>query len=256
MSNRALTWAFAQSTGNPARKAVLVALADMADEADSCWPSQATLARMTDQSERSVRGHLGALEEAGFVRRSRRRDAGGHRSSDRYVLAVAVAVGVANRQDPPVAKSAARTAPLPADSVAPTGKSRQVTLKTPKETPTVSPAARASNGTRLPDDWLRSPGDRAWQAEHGIPDEFAREATAEFKDHFRAATGRSATKRDWSAAWRNWQRRAWRERHGEAWRRKNGQPVRVVDFDAERQKAKLERDRARFASTDQLAGIR
>lgn len=32
-------------------------------------------------------------------------------------------------------------------------------------------------------------------------------ATRMFVDHFRAATGRNATKKDWTAAWRNWLRR-------------------------------------------------
>lgn len=34
--------------------------------------------------------------------------------------------------------------------------------------------------------------------------------TREFVDHWRAASGPTATKRDWVAAWRNWMRKAHR----------------------------------------------
>lgn len=93
MSNRALTWAFDQSTGGPGSKSVLVALADMADEENSCWPSQERLARMTDQGERSVRRHLAALEAQGFIKREQRY-INGHRTSDRYVLPVVVLTAI------------------------------------------------------------------------------------------------------------------------------------------------------------------
>jgi hypothetical protein len=262
VSNKALTWAFAQRTGNPGRKAVLVALADMADEAHSCWPDQGTLAEMTDQSERSVRGHLAELERRGLIARAKRYSKSGERTSDRYTLPVSVLASVVA---PPAelpaesaaglpAEPAASVSSLPARNVATTGRIRRVTLKNPQETPTVSRGA--SKGTRLDPSWLRTEGDRAWQAEHDIPDDFAREATAEFKDHFIAASGANATKRDWSAAWRNWMRRAWRERHGEAYRKRIGAPVRVVDWDAERAKLKAERQRLAFRSTDALASAR
>lgn len=269
MSNKALTWAFAQSTGNPGRKAVLIALADMADEKHSCWPEQETLAAMTDQSPRSVRAHLAELERLELISRTHRyRD--GKRTSDRYTLPVSVLASVhkptalpANLASSQPADPAGSTPSLPAESVATTGKSRQVTQRNPQETPTVSQDAatttatsKRKTGTRLSADWLRTTADREWQAGQAIPDEFAREATAEFKDHFLAAAGRNATKLDWSAAWRNWMRRAWRERHGETWRRAHGEPVKVVDFEAAREAAKLERQRARFASRDALASAR
>lgn len=87
MSNEAITWAYRQNITNGS-KFVLVALADMADEAHSCFPGQAKLAQMTGQSERSVRRQIAELELAGYITRARRFDKGGHRTSDRYTLPV------------------------------------------------------------------------------------------------------------------------------------------------------------------------
>lgn len=86
MSNEAITWAYRQAIANAAMKFVLLALADMADEDNSCYPGQSKLAVMTGQSARTVRRHLADLEAGGFIARARRFDERGHRTSDRYVL--------------------------------------------------------------------------------------------------------------------------------------------------------------------------
>lgn len=88
MSIAATTWAYAQDPGDTGAKFVLVALADYADEAWSCYPSQARLAAMTGQSDRTVRRHLKVLESAGLITREKRHGKSGARTSDRYVLAV------------------------------------------------------------------------------------------------------------------------------------------------------------------------
>ena len=82
-----MAWARSVRTGSPGTKAVLMVLAEHADEANSCWPSQQTIAESTEQSVRNVQRQLGALEAAGFIRRQHRYPAGGAgRTSDRYVL--------------------------------------------------------------------------------------------------------------------------------------------------------------------------
>lgn len=80
-------WAFDTQTGNPARKAVLSMLAMMADsETGRCEAKQCTLAHGAEISERAVRGHLKALEEAGLIARRPqfRRDRG--RRGDEFLL--------------------------------------------------------------------------------------------------------------------------------------------------------------------------
>lgn len=86
MSISALNWAFEQGVTPAGRKFVLVALANYASEDGYCYPSQATLQAMTGQGERAVRDHLAALEALGLIRRERRGDDGGHRSTDGYTL--------------------------------------------------------------------------------------------------------------------------------------------------------------------------
>ncbi len=56
----------------PARRAVLLALADMANHAGTCWPSIATLARRACLSVRSIFTHLKALEGMGLLTRRQR----------------------------------------------------------------------------------------------------------------------------------------------------------------------------------------
>lgn len=85
MSYRALNWAWEADLPMP-QKFVLVALADMADEKDSCYPGQERLARMTGTSVSTVRRAVKALEDMGALTRQARGVAGGGRTSDRYAL--------------------------------------------------------------------------------------------------------------------------------------------------------------------------
>jgi hypothetical protein len=81
----AIEWALAQHP--PAgTKFVLTVLATFADEEWSCWPGQAKLAALTDQTERGVRGQLVRLEETGYITRQHRHRSDGTRTSDRYLL--------------------------------------------------------------------------------------------------------------------------------------------------------------------------
>lgn len=82
-----MTWAVDQRTGSPARKAVLMNLADRADEAWSCFPGQKRIADDTELGERTVRRALDDLTEAGLILRHHRRRKDGSWTSDRYVLA-------------------------------------------------------------------------------------------------------------------------------------------------------------------------
>ena len=81
-----LDWARKARAGSPGRKAVLMVLAEYADENDSCYPSQALIADATEQSERTVRTQLAELEQRGLIRREHRGGNGTGRTSDRYFL--------------------------------------------------------------------------------------------------------------------------------------------------------------------------
>ncbi|MBZ6078926.1 helix-turn-helix domain-containing protein [Microvirga puerhi] len=72
MSFQAMTWALNQKTGSPARKAILMSIANYADENGYCWPGRETIAEESEQSVDSVDRHLKALEEMGFIKRTPR----------------------------------------------------------------------------------------------------------------------------------------------------------------------------------------
>ena len=74
MSNIALSWAFKCRVGNASAKAVLVYLADRADDdGTAAYPKIATIVNVTELSERTVRTALKTLQERGFIRRGDQR---------------------------------------------------------------------------------------------------------------------------------------------------------------------------------------
>jgi len=66
--------------------------------------------------------------------------------------------------------------------------------------------ASTPKGSRLPLDWQPSDELRTWAATER-PDLDIETVIASFKDHWKAATGRTASKADWEAAFRNWVRK-------------------------------------------------
>jgi hypothetical protein len=85
-------WAFGEVTGSPTRKAVLMALAHMADQTTGrCECKQETLAQWVEVSERSVREHLRGLVDAGLIAtRHQYRIDGTRRGSEFLLLAPGV----------------------------------------------------------------------------------------------------------------------------------------------------------------------
>jgi DNA-binding Lrp family transcriptional regulator len=90
MSYQALNWAWEIDLGlrKITEKFVLVALADMADENNSCFPGQAKIAGMVGCSVRTVSNTLAELESLELIERSRRHRNDGYRTSDRFFLQV------------------------------------------------------------------------------------------------------------------------------------------------------------------------
>ncbi|RFA14233.1 hypothetical protein B7R21_06445 [Subtercola boreus] len=89
MSYTATKWAYDLPLTGSA-KGILVALADMADEANSCYPGQEKLAAMTGRSVKTIERALKYLEAAKLLVRVHRHGAQGWRTSDRYELQVDV----------------------------------------------------------------------------------------------------------------------------------------------------------------------
>lgn len=110
----------------PARRAVLLALADMANAAGTCWPSIATIARRACMSVRSIFTHLKALEGMGLLTRRQRIG-----RSSLYSL---------------TGQALAPSTPAPADAAStPTASAEQATsTPAPDMTPTPQPAQQSA----------------------------------------------------------------------------------------------------------------
>lgn len=83
-----MKWACDQQTGSPGRKLVLMTLAEFADTSGVAYPSQSTIAQVSEQSVRTVREHLAQLESDGLIQRTIRYREGGTRTSDVYTLSL------------------------------------------------------------------------------------------------------------------------------------------------------------------------
>ena len=112
MSYQAMNWALAVRCGHPGGKAILLALANYADEGGSCYPSIARLAHDAEMADRSVQRWLSRFIEAGIVHRET--GAGvrtKHGNTNRYFLNLAAksdACSAAVAGGPPLAFLPAR----------------------------------------------------------------------------------------------------------------------------------------------------
>ena len=95
MSIQALDWAFKQNGFSvPATKLVLIALANYADERNTCYPSQAKLASICSLGRRSIITHLQRLRDEGFITWHRTRGSDGRATTNTYQLLI-------DRKNPP-----------------------------------------------------------------------------------------------------------------------------------------------------------
>lgn len=70
MSHEAIDWAIKQDArGNAPRKLILILLANRADDAWVCWPSNRLIAEESGLSIRQVVRHIASLEQDGLIRR-------------------------------------------------------------------------------------------------------------------------------------------------------------------------------------------
>ena len=83
-----MAWAIKQKAGNATGKAVLLMLANYADEDGVCFPSQNTLANECECSTRAISNWLKRFEEAGLIARETRYGQLGYRTSDVIRLSI------------------------------------------------------------------------------------------------------------------------------------------------------------------------
>lgn len=69
----------------------------------------------------------------------------------------------------------------------------------------VKPRKEATGrGSRLPPDWQPSPSEAAFALDRNMPQARLNTEAEKFRNYWTAKSGAGATKRDWSATWRNW----------------------------------------------------
>lgn len=145
MSNEALTWAFKQDLPT-VQKFVLVALADYADEAGTCFPSHRKTAERIGASRSTVRRAITELTNKGYLTYVREHRADGTYKANRYSLKVGAVIGNTDpkgwvHSEPIVAQSEPRCAAQVNHSGVTVGQgcAAQVNQHEPPENPHIPP---------------------------------------------------------------------------------------------------------------------
>ncbi|HUH57716.1 MAG TPA: helix-turn-helix domain-containing protein [Pseudomonadales bacterium] len=86
MSFQAMAWAVKKKVGNATGKAILLMLANYADDEGKCFPGQEKLASECECTSRTIREWLEKFEKMGLISREERRRVDGYRTSDLIVL--------------------------------------------------------------------------------------------------------------------------------------------------------------------------
>jgi hypothetical protein len=209
------------------QKAVLVSLADQANDDGVCWPRVETISIRTCLSERAVQIAIRWLADHGALRLERRykrstvftvtpadfrkdADCSGERGSGEESSGEQSSGEDGSGERDSV--SGERGALSGAQITAFSGERRAPrTVKEPSKEPSrniSSPPSSAARGSRLPKDWVLTKKlavwalteQPTWTAEH------VRKVADSFKDHWDAKPGKDGRKTDWDATWRNWVR--------------------------------------------------
>ena len=177
MSIAALRWAFRLEMRDPSAKAVLIALAEHANEQWACWPSVARLCRFTSLCERAVRSAMHRLAAAGVITMAPRPG-----RTPLYTLA----------GDAPPPRHEPHLTPAAGAPESP---------RTPTEPPGECHAPSSDcRGTRLAADWRPGPDERRYALERGLDPDLLAE---EFRNYWCALPGARGRKLDWAATFRN-----------------------------------------------------
>lgn len=211
----------------PTPKAVLISLADNANDHGYCWPSIATICERTCFSKRAVIDAIQWLEEHGLLEADRTN--GRHtkyqivpngRAPDLFASQKTGAARAPVRQVHRVTtRTGAGNAPVqqPHEPVRQMHTNRQEPLNPSlrsgfgaraENSPAVDDEGkpkRSPTGTRLPQDWQPDDDDLLFASEQGV--DGSAEA-AKYRDYWHSVAGAKGRRQDWDAVWRNWIRRA------------------------------------------------
>ncbi|EMX8720897.1 helix-turn-helix domain-containing protein [Pseudomonas aeruginosa] len=186
-----------------AQKAVLISLADNANDQGVCWPAVATIAERTCLSERAVRNAIRMLEDSRIVECHQRTG-----RSTYYVLTpAAYAPGSSCTPAPDAPHPGISCTPPRHDVQGTPAPGAPITVREPSENQKRTKSD--ARGARLPDDWSLTQEwlDWALADRPEFTEQSVRRIAESFADYWHAATGQNSRKADWFATWRNWFRK-------------------------------------------------
>lgn len=211
MSIRISSRVWSESTQTGARKLMLLAIADHADDDGRAFPSVATLARKCGMTTRGAQKVIGALKADGEL--AVRIAAGPHGANVyQIVFAPEATQGGVNtcsgvnarsgvnrrsrRGEQAFAGPLNRRSPEPSENRQEPSEARKRAAAAPE---------RSKRGTRLAADWTLPADWSAW-AHNERPDVDPQRTADRFADYWRGMPGAKGCKADWLATWRNWVR--------------------------------------------------
>ena len=218
MSNAAIRWAWSIETRSRGSKCTLVCLADHANKAGQCWPSQKRMAEMTGASVDTIQRDLREFVDSGLIAIELRNSGSGRRSSV-YTLLMpgVVSASSPNRSLAVSAKpqiGLAQTAKsVPQTAIVRLGNKNPHLEPLKREAPSapsLSPKdcnLRSGKLSRIASDWKPDDLDLAYAREQGLDEEQIAYVTASFHDYYLKAPDDKGESNNWQASWRTWVRR-------------------------------------------------
>lgn len=182
----------------PTPKAVLMSLADNANDHGECWPSISTICERTCFGKTAVIEAIRWLESDGVLVADR---TNGRHTRYTIVPNLDLFNRSAKRTGPPAepVREANRTG---ASGEPDRSARRTLTVKNHQELKDQKQQRDSKRGSRLPDGWAPSEAVREW-ARSEFPTVNLDVVLAEFADYWRSVPGQRGTKLDWDATFRN-----------------------------------------------------
>lgn len=207
MSIAVMTKVWASYPGAGSELLAMLALADWADDNGNCYPSMSAIAKKIRLSKSQAQRVVHGLIDDGYLKVTANALGGSPTQTRNYRIALDRLTGSAYATGS--AGATGRTSA--AEGSHPCGGRGSAhatqTISEPSENRQVG-AARSPKGSRLPLDWTLPDEYREWCVEKlGWSGDHAKEIAERFADYWHSTTGKSATKADWFATWRNWCRR-------------------------------------------------
>lgn len=190
MSFQALAWAATQKTGSLAAKAVLLALANYADEEGCAYPSTAAIAAFGEMDHKTATAALGRLSEAGLIADTGER-AGRTKQVKIYKLSL---------NTPPIQEAFQNRKPPVSSAKDPQKRGTDTIRDTISQKATPSSSAR---NTTVPADFLpvMKPDSATAKTVAGWPPGELEEEVEHFIDFH---TSKGTLSKCWQASWRTW----------------------------------------------------